>query len=184
MAAWCAIACLSCAGGQGEGQITALVWAPMCGLDGTTIELSPNFFSLDHEEDADILEYRIQRGSDFEDRSDGLSIQVSDATMLKTELLGSPIDLSDPLSPVRINFYLGRRCNDFMDTPVNYEAVSGTIVFEQAYVPWVSKESRESTARFTNVEFADRNEADTRHATVSAEFTFLFERGRPVQRFP
>ena len=165
-------------------MITATVWAPGCDLEAKAIDLKPNFFSVDPVEDADILDFRIQHGSDFEDRSNGVSIQVEKAEAFKTELVGQSIDLSDPASPIRMNFYLGERCDDIFEVPVNYEAISGTIVFDAIYVPWVESSERLSQARFTNVVFVDHNRADTRHAMVDGEFSFLFERGRPAQRFP
>ena len=175
---------LACSAGEGEGMIIATVWAPDCGLEAEVIDLKPNFFSLTPTEDANALNFRVQHGSHFEIRSNGVIVQVSEAEAFKTMLLGEPIDLSDPLSPVKMNLYLGRRCDDIRDAPVNYEAVSGSITFDAIYVPWVDGGQRLSAARFTDVEFVDRNEAATRHATASGEFSFLFERGRPAQWFP
>ncbi|MGB9339080.1 MAG: hypothetical protein WCB63_07575, partial [Polyangiales bacterium] len=67
--------------------------------------------------------------------------------------------------------------------PVYYAAVSGTIRFEELYVPWLANDTKETVAIFTNVELLDNKDPETRRAVLDGDFSFLFEVGRPLQYF-
>ena len=62
-------------------------------------------------------------------------------------------------------------------------AVSGTIRFDEIYAPKVDAEEVEISATIENVRFEDPRNAD-RWAELSGDFTFLYVRGSPAQRFP
>jgi hypothetical protein len=66
---------------------------------------------------------------------------------------------------------------------VVYGAVSGTIRFEELYVPWMDNDTQETVAVFTNVELIDNKDPDERRAVLDGDFRFLFERGLPAQYF-
>ncbi len=177
-----------CKVGEGQGSASGLVWAPDCNLEAEPYDLKPTFFGAEATKFADIVEINIQKGNDFSDISDGIAINVSEAELIKTTMLGVPIDLfRDPVnridSPVRMIFSLGETCFDPLGLPVVYEAESGTITFDALYVPWVDKQ-REITATFSDVEFIDSADPTERRATLSGDFTFLFQRGIPAQPFP
>lgn len=180
-----------CSEGIGDGQVVGQVWAPGCGLEGEPFDLRPTFFVADPFED--FMSIRVQRGSDFEDRTNGVSLGIRAVSEVKA-ILGVPIDLADPImSPPRphadaplvaMNLYLNRRCPiDRSILGVNYEAVEGQITFDAIYSPRVDN-SLEIAAHFTDVLFVDRSSPMERRAVLSGDFTFLFNRGRPAQRFP
>ncbi len=185
------LACLvlsGCKVGQGEGSASGLIWAPSCGLDATPFDLKPTFFGAQATEFADIVEINVQRGNDFADVSDGIAVSVSEAELLKTTMLGVPIDLfRDPVnridSPVRMSLSLGEACFTTTNLAVVYESSAGTITFDALYVPWVDG-ARQIRATFVDVEFIDRADPTERHATMSGDFTFSFQRGIPAQPFP
>ena len=181
------IACaflFGCSVGGGEGSLTATVNAPECGLTMSPFELDLTFFGSDTVEEQ--LEIRLQLGSDFEVFSDGLSILVRDAALVRGELIGVPIELTgDEEDLVQMVFYLNDTCPPGRrDPPVAYQAAAGFIVFQNIYAPELTDDDVENAARFTDVLFVDPSEPDVRNALVTAEFRFLHTRGRPAQRFP
>ncbi len=170
--------------GVGEGSANGLIWAPDCGLNARQYDLNPTFFVADPTEGR--LEIRVQRGSDVQHRSDGLSIFVADAADVQQSQLGMAIQLTaDPEPPVRFGVFFNETCPFDRDRrAVHYVAVSGTILFRSIYAPDRDESERETRAEFTDVQFVDPTDAETRRATLSGEFRFLFSRGRPAQRFP
>jgi len=187
-AGWAALflvwAAAGCSVGNGSGSVTGIVNAPSCDLSAASYDLEPTFFGaqpvLDH------LEIRVQRGSDLDIRSDGILILVQDPDEIRESLLGAPITLGSEFdSAVRMSLYLGETCPvERSENPVNYEAESGTIVFDNMYAPSVDEEDVEIAARFTDARLVDRSDPDTRNATLNGEFRFLYTRGRPAQRYP
>jgi hypothetical protein len=173
-----------CSVGVGEGSLEATVWAPECGLEGEQKSINPTFFAADPVEE--VLEIRVQKGSDFEDVSDGVAISVLDVEQLKQNHLGEPIELgTGPDSLATLSFYLNETCDVRFDRPpVNYVAHSGTITFSAIYAPQVAEDEVQIEGSFSGVEVHDGADPDERHAVVEGEFDFLFNRGRPVQRFP
>lgn len=173
-----------CSVGSGEGQLTGRVNAPSCDLNMADYALTPTFFGADPFEE--MMEMRIQEGSDLETFSDGLTVLVLDAARVRADLLGVPIELtgeSDAL--VQMNFYLNATCPPGRsDTPVNYQAVSGTIIFQNMYAPRLTEDDVETSARFDDVLFVDPGHPELRNAVLSGHFRFLHSRGRPAQRFP
>lgn len=173
-----------CSVGSGEGEVQGTVNAPSCELDMADYDLDPTFFGADPVEE--LLEIRIQRGSDLEAYSDGLGILVRDAKRVRAELIGIPIELTGEADAlVQMSFYLNETCPpDRRTGPVHYEAVAGLIVFENIYAPTLTEDDVETAARFNDVSFVDPESPDERHARLSGRFRFLYTRGRPAQRFP
>ncbi len=172
----------ACSVGVGQGEASGLVSAPDCDLLGEAIDLRPDFFVADEFEGH--LEIRMQRGGDYEYLSDGISIFVADVAQ-EHERLGTPVPLSaEAGAPVRMNLYLNERCPpDRHRPPVNYVAVSGNIVFTAIYAPEVD-DNLLIAASFDSVRFVDPSRPAERFAIVSGALSFLYNRGRPAQRFP
>lgn len=164
--------------------MSGVVNAPECDLDMEAYDLEPTFFGADPVEE--LLEIRIQRGSDHEAHSDGLGILVSDAERVRATLIGVPIELTGNAEAlVQMNVYLNETCPvDRTTGPVSYEAVSGFLIFENIYAPTLTEDDVEVAARFSDVLFVDPRSPGRRNATLSGNFRFLHNRGRPSQRFP
>lgn len=177
-------AALGCSVGGGEGEVTGTVTAPGCELDMASYDMEPTFFGADAVEE--MLEIRIQRGSDLETFSDGLTILVTDAGRVRADLLGVPIELTGEADAlVQMNVYLNGTCKpERSELPVNYEAVNGSIVFENIYAPELTEDDVETEANFDDVLFVDPANPEERNAVLSGYFRFLHNRGRPAQRFP
>ena len=190
--ALCSVALAACTTGSGEGSASGLVWAPDCGFEGDLFDLEPDFFAMDPSESVEILDIRIQKGSNFSLVSDGISILVTDAEMVQSDLVGTDIELfrgspsPNPVPPsvVQMTFYLNDTCDDRSDVPVVYESVSGTIRFDRLFVPWEENETRETIGAFANVEFVDPSDPVERRANLSGDFRFIYARGQPAQPFP
>jgi hypothetical protein len=172
-----------CAKGSGEGSATGQVWAPECGLDGQPYDLNPSFFAMQPSASVEIIDIVVQRGSDLKSYSDGISVFIREPQLLKESMLGTEIEFGGLEAPVEMTLYLNATCPGISRIPVVYGAVSGTIRFEELYVPWIDNDTRETYAIFTDVELVDRQEPDERRAILSGDFRFLFERGMPPQLF-
>lgn len=179
----CLLLAAGCTKANGEGNAVGQVWAPECGLNGQPFELNPDFFAMQPSSSVEIIDIVVQRGSDLKSYSDGISVFIRDPEELKESMLGSEIEFGGLEAPVEMTLYLNATCPGIARIPVVYEAVSGTIRFEQLYVPWIYNESRETFAVFTNVELIDNKDPDERRAILDGDFRFLFERGLPAQYF-
>ncbi len=174
----------ACSVGVGEGSITAQVTDEGCGMDGETVELFPDFFAADPFEGA--LEVRVQRGGDFEFMSDGISLNIQDSAM-EAMRTGTPIEVSPEAGePLRMTIYLHDTCrvDRAHEPPVTFVATEGTITFLDVYAPDLDPDQLRTSASFRGVRFVDTSRPNERFAIVDAEFSFLFNRGRPAQRFP
>ncbi len=171
----------ACSVGIGEGEVSGELFAPACGVVGP-YSLRPNFFVADPIEEK--LQIRVQRGGDYDFYSDGILISVVDAAEV-VERLGEPIVLDGARDAlVTMNFFAQDTCLvNSDDVPVNYLAVEGAVTFYSIYAPDVDSQ-RLISARFDDVRFVDPADPETRYATLSGHFEFLFNRGRPAQRFP
>lgn len=172
---------LSCATGRGEGSAIGQVWAPECGLEGEPFSLDPNFFAMQPSSTVEIIDIRIQRGSDIPNLSNGLSVFIAEPEMIRDEMLGVDIELRRFDPPVEMTIYLNDTCPT--DIPVVYRSISGTIRFDELYIPWESNDNRLTTAVFSDVVLVDTDDPENRRALLSGDFTFLFQRGRPAQNF-
>lgn len=172
-----------CAKNNGEGSAVGQVWAPECGLDGADYSLNPDFFAMQPSTSVEIIDIVVQRGSDVKSYSDGISVFIREPELLKETMLGVDIPFGGLEPPVEMTFYLNASCPGIARLPVVYGAVSGTIRFDELYVPWLSNATKETIAVFTNVELVDRQDPDERRAVLDGNFSFLFERGLPHQFF-
>lgn len=81
----------SCSVGGGQGSVTGTLNVANCWSG--KFDLQPDFFGATPFSDQ--LTFRIQRGSDFENFSDGISILVSDGTAVRAKL-GQPLSVNLP----------------------------------------------------------------------------------------
>jgi hypothetical protein len=171
---------LGCADGAGEGEVTGAVLAPECGIDNTAWDLRPNFFVQDTNLNSAII--RVQRGSDYQDLSNGIVVSVADIDEVQANL-GVPFDLADPDSPITITLTLSGTCQPGRRDPsVVLMARGGSITFDALYDPR-DDAGPETSASFTGL-VMDDGEDPPSTATLDGWFSFLFARGRPGQRFP
>ena len=172
-----------CSVGVGEGEVSGIVNAPGCGIMNGAFDLRPNFFVADEFEGT--LDLRLQHGGDFEFLSNGMSIFVADAAR-EANRLGTPISVHPEAEDgIRMNFYLHKDCTlDRNRLPVHYVGIEGEVIFESIYAPELNENQLETTARFQNVRFVDLSRPEERFAILSGEFSFLYNRGRPAQRYP
>jgi len=179
----CGLLAAGCAKGSGEGSAVGQVWAPDCGLVGQPFSLNPDFFAMQPSTSVEIINIVVQRGSELPSYSDGISIFIREPEMLKESMPGTEIELGGLAPPVEMTLFLNTTCPGFARIPVYYAAVSGTIRFEELYVPWVDNDSKETVAVFTNVELVDNKDPVERRAALDGDFSFLFEVGMPLQYF-
>jgi hypothetical protein len=178
-----------CSVGEGQGEITAAVHVEgFCEVDEEAFELAPSFFSAEVTEE--LLDLRVQRGSQIESNSDGLYINVRDVNDVARQRIGLPIPISDADDAlVRLVFFLNATCptgfpEEFRESPVNLKAVSGTITFREIYAPEIDPGATGISAELTGVYCEDPDVPDERHATLDGWFSFFYQRGAPAQRFP
>ncbi len=176
--------CAACSVGAGEGEVMGKLSIDSCDLENAAYEMNPSFFGADDVEE--LLEIRLQRGSDRTLVSDGLMILVSDAALVKQERLGQDIDVEvDNTSLVQMGLYLNDTCpSDPNGDQSVFVAVSGSIRFDEIYAPKVDDDDTNISATFSEVRFEDPSDPDQRNATLSGFFEFIFNRGRPAQLFP
>lgn len=171
----------ACSVGNGEGELTGVITDPECDLEGAAVDVRPNFFVAD--DDREGVTIRVQRGGDYLVFSDGLSIGVADAAR-EVERLGTPIAVG-PEGDVRMTFHYSHTCafdRDRLATVLT--AVEGTITFESLWAPEVDDDQLETAASFAGVRFVDPANPEERFAVLDGSFRFLFNRGRPAQRYP
>lgn len=179
-----AVAC-GCSLGAGEGTVQGTVSAPFCELQDAPYDLEPSFFAAAEAAEG-LLEVRVQRGSDLESLSDGLTLLVLDPVDIRQNRLGEAIPIRATFDhPVRMSFYMNETCPiSRTDNPVNYEGVEGEITFTSIYAPALGEDSVETAATFSDAVFVDPRSPAERSARLDGTFRFLFSRGRPAQRFP
>lgn len=152
--------------------------------------MRPDFFAA--EPIRKMLNIRVQRGSDLEMTSDGLSMFVRDADEIRQNQIGQPLDLNNQLSddnppepPVTLTLYLNRSCPPKRDkNPVVLLSLAGTVIFRGIYAPNIDKKDLEIAASLRDVRVAEPSSPETIYAVVNGDFRFLFVRGRPAQTYP
>lgn len=179
----CLLLAAGCTKGTGEGNAVGQVWAPDCGLNGEPFELNPDFFAMQPSGAVEIIDIIVQRGSDLQSYTDGISVFIRDPQMVKESMLGTDIELEGLGSAVEMTLYLNATCPGIARIPVVYGAVSGTIRFDELYVPWMHNDTEETVAVFTNVVLVDNRDPGERRAVLDGDFRFLFEQGLPAQYF-
>lgn len=90
---------LSCSQGEGEGRVTGTLDVPNCWAGA--FELSPDFFAGNPFRES--FQIRLQRGSDVQNFSDGVSILLYDSRKIRPDakadnpgLYGQPLEVSLP----------------------------------------------------------------------------------------
>lgn len=192
-----------CTVGEGEGWVRsdALV-VPDC-WDGP-FDLQPDFFASVPYRDTQQL--RIQHGSDQQEVSDGVAIQIDATTAIRDELLGQPLDVGiapelwEEINPgsapaegslVHLALFLEFTCHN--QNIVLY-ATSGTITFESLFSgdPNESSGAEKLSEASFDVQVADPRDALPGSTEIPADrmsplqgyFRFHFQRGQPGQPFP
>ena len=197
--------------GQGEGEVCAGS-AQAC--DGTLrvescwqgpYELSPDFFATVPFRETQQI--RIQRGSDLQEVSDGVAIQVNDVPSIRAGSLGQSLQvglapkLLNEIAPgvaapgeepaVNMALFLQFSCHN--QNVVLY-AVEGTITLDALFSgdPNETVGSEKLTDARFDVMVADPRDAVPGTMEIPAEkmspltgwFRFHFQRGQPGQPFP
>jgi len=171
-----------CAAGQGDGTIEGSFTSSVCDATDRALDIEATFFSMEQTEE--LSEIRIQDGSDFEDRSDGVILMIRDTQELKTARLGEPIDLSNE-DLVEVNLYMNESCGPaFSRRPVNFRAYEGVVVFDRVYARDVDADDTEIAGTLMDVRLRADGAPGVEEAALSGWFRFFFNRGRPAQRFP
>lgn len=175
------VSCLTaCQGGEGDGEVTGVVVVPECGIDNPDWDLRPSFFVQDPWENTAVI--RIQRGSNYQDLSNGLVISIRDVDAVRASF-GTPIDLAAEDAPVTVTLTLDGTCRPARRDPsVLLIARSGSITFDALYDPRAD-DGRETSGTLEGL-VMDDGEDPASTAELSGYFTFLFARGRPGQRYP
>jgi hypothetical protein len=193
----------SCSLGKGTGEVHSDRLKMTTCWDGT-YDLGPDFFAgVPYHESFQI---RIQRGSDLEEVSDGVSILVDDVSVIRASLLSVPLDvgLAPGVTPpgrpvvatasppmVHLALYLHNSCHE--ENSALY-AVRGVIMFEKLFngdPNETSADQRLTTAVFDVMVGDPRDEPaqggdipEDKLSRVTGWFRFYFQRGQPGQPFP
>lgn len=175
---------LSCNPGAGAGSLTGTLTVRDCGLVDAPFDLDPDFFIAEGLLAG--LHIRIQHGSDLPVRSDGFWIDVLTSQAIVDLGLGTPVPVASGSreDPLKVSLYLNATCPVSRHTaPVVLEGVGGTVTFEQVYDPATPGQPN-IVGTLDSVDLVDPASPSTRHATVSGSFDFIYNRGRPAQRYP
>ena len=199
----------SCSLGEGEGEVFSdRLQARACWDD--RYDLEPDFFAAVPFRNS--VQLRVQRGTDIQEVSDGVSVLVNDIETIRREYLGVPIPVTLPagVAPpgvpegsqcgaegcpdptVHVALYLLQSCHN--QNTVLY-GVSGTVTFQELFSGDPNEDT--GTDKLTEATF-DVMVGDPRDAPRSGDdagvipgqsriqgrFRFFFERGQPAQPFP
>jgi hypothetical protein len=190
-----ALSLVGCTVGEGEGWVKSdRLYIEDC-WNGT-FGLEPDFFAGNSFRAQSLL-FRIQRGDNIEELSDGLVIVVNDLPAQRG-LLGVPIEVGLPLEfrgtgqnppDVSLGLYLHDSCHVQNGTVYS---VGGNITFTALWSGDLNEDKadeRLTEARFDAV-FADPRLLDVEGADdpnlssrVTGYFRFFFQRGQPAQPF-
>lgn len=174
----------SCNPGAGAGTLTGTVTVTDCGLNDAPLPLDPDFFIAEGVLGG--LHIRMQQGSDLPLRSDGLFIDVASSRAIIDLGLGTPIPVAaeSRTDAVKVSMYFNATCPVRRhEAPAVLEGVGGTVTFTQLYDPNASNPPN-IVGTLDSVELVDPASPLTRHALVSGTFDFIYNRGRPAQRYP
>ncbi len=203
------VACLvpwvwsGCSLGKGSGEVYSDRLRLGTCWDGP-LDLDPDFFAgVPYRSTYQI---RIQRGSDIQEMSDGMSILVDDVHAIRDGKLGVPLEvgLSPEVTPpgvpiesnaspplVHMALYMHASCHE--QNSALY-AVRGFITFESLFNGDVTESNADErlTAAVFDVEVGDPRDQPAGGGEIPSEklsrltgwFRFYFERGKPGQPFP
>lgn len=192
-----------CSLGEGSGEVKSdRLFLANC-WEGP-YDLSPDFFAGVPYKSS--FQIRIQRGSDIQEVSDGVSILVDDVHAIRRGQLGMPLDvgLSPEVTPpgipvtptsspplVHMAMYLHNSCHAENST---LYAIRGVITFEDLFNgdPSETRADERLTTAVFDVEVGDPRDQPAgggpippeRLSRVTGWFRFYFERGQPGQPFP
>jgi hypothetical protein len=195
---------LGCTVGQGEGWVKSDKLAvPDCWNDA--FDLQPDFFATVPYRDTQQI--RVQHGSDLQEVSDGVALQVNAVTTVREGMLDQPVDVGmapelwedvnpgssqgAPTPLVNLALYLQFSCHN--QNIVLY-ATSGTMTFSSLFSGDPSE--REGSEKLTEASFdvmvGDPRDAAEGTRDIPAEklsplqgyLRFQFVRGEPGQPFP
>ena len=200
---FCAAGC-SLGDGTGDVKSTSL-FAETC-WEGQ-YDLRPDFFAAIPYRDT--MQIRVQRGSDLEDRSDGLVVLIDDVAGVRKNQIGVPIEVSLPKGVAPPGVPPGQLCGDACNSGVHASlyllgschnentvlyALSGTITFTELFSGDPNEKDaakKLSEADFDimvgnpqTVEEADGVFTVPNQSEVTGHFRFFFQRGQPAQPFP
>jgi hypothetical protein len=184
LAAAGAVASGSCNPGAGAGELTGTMTIADCGLYDASYDLEPDFFIAEGVLSG--LHLRIQRGSDLPLRSDGLWIDVASSAAIVDLGLGTPVPVAADSreDAVKVSMYFNDTCRVSRHVaPAVLEGVGGTVTFTKIYVPG-GDSLLNIVGTLDAVELVDPASPTTRHAVISGSFDFIYNRGRPAQRYP
>lgn len=173
-----------CNPGVGTGELTGTLTAAECELLDAPYSLEPDFFVAEGVLHG--LHVRIQRGSDLPVVSDGIWIDVLSSKAIVDLGLGTPLPVAEGSreDAVKVSMYFNETCRVTRHVaPVLLEGIGGTVTFTQIYDPDANG-SPNIVGTLDSVELVDPASPLTRHALVSGNFDFLYNRGRPAQRYP
>lgn len=198
VAAWGA----GCETGSGTGEVSSeQLFIEDC-VNGP-YNLSPSFFGASPFLPADTMEFRVQRGDDIVDFSDGLIGLVRGVQNIREFGLGQalPLGVTDAtlpfgsfetgvIPPVTLSLYLHDYCHSRTGTVYS---VGGTITFTALFSGDLNETNPDNL--LTEATFS-ADMADPRYirrdgtyppelvSRVTGNFSFLFQRGQPAQPFP
>jgi hypothetical protein len=189
-----------CTVGDGSGSVTTeRLYLQSC-WNGP-FNLKPDFFAANPYRQESLL-FRVQRGDNNQEASDGLTVIVNDLKAVQSRL-GEPIPVGlpsgvtppgqaptgEPNPLVALSLYLHQTCHE--QNSATY-SVSGNITFRSIFSGDPNEEDSEkrlTDAEFA-VQFADPRElvdaedpAAVTSAMVEGNFYFFFQRGQPAQPF-
>lgn len=199
-----ALLAAGCSVGEGNGSVTSKRLIVRDCWDGQ-FDLRPTFYAaIAFNEDQ--VSFRVQRGDNNQEVSDGLTVSVRELQKIRSESLGQPVPVgvppgvhppgtawsTDPNPPtVSLSLYLHDTC--YLQNGALY-SIRGSITFKKLFSGDPNEtvgEDRLTDATFTDVEFADPRDAnidgsfdDDVVSRVSGSFRFYFQRGQPAQPFP
>lgn len=172
-----------CSVGDGVGEARGTIDVPACDLEGD-FDLAPDFFGAEFFEDG--LTITMQRGGDYQVKSDGILFEVPDVGDADDRLgVALPIrfdpdaDLAELEDVVRASLYLNESCDK--DQDVGLVGTAGQVTFVS--IGNGSIDENDHVEGSFSIDFV---EPAGHGGTASLEgfFRFRYTRGRPAQRFP
>lgn len=198
----------ACSVGEGEGEVKSeRLFAKDCW--DQAYDMGPDFFAgVPYRE---TLQIRVQRGSDIEEVSDGLSVLIDNVPEIRDGYLDRPLRVALPpgVAPpgsvaqatddsgepvIHAALYLGQSCHN---QNITLYGISGSVTFSRLFSG--DPHEREGAERLTEASFSflmgDPRDAplgakpgedipEDRLSRVTGYFRFYFERGQPGQPFP
>lgn len=175
----CVFACfnLNCTVGTGEGFVRGDLFVPGC--EGVSnYEMEPNFFGAVAIQNQ--LQIRIQKGGDYQEYADSVTISVLNTEEIFAHKLNQPIPVELerlPGSPpsvkppfVRISLSLRNSCSSH--------------IFNPGDNPYVVYHATQGTVTFTSIVHGDLKSTDTNSKRVEGTFDVWVEDPRFPERNP